>query len=778
MNSTTNNTQQQVEGQSAADSHHQNESCEESNNNSFSERKPKPIRGIGFGDIFAAGATKPKSASSTSSIDATKSTVGGVVASERLNTGGGSILAGSLQKSVPRKPPPPTPTGGNHESNPQNGSITSTSDQAPALPPKPSNQSFSPFMQQPRSVCCPPQSAALPSQRGQAREQARVIHAYEPSNDDELELKVNDIINVIDKKSEDHGWWKGELNGKVGVFPDNFVQLISNVQGQMPMQSSPFSMANQSEWPNGRSGAGMSSTGATASGMFSSSQQQQQQQQQHASSTESKTKSVFSSTPKGFTKGLESDLEKHNNNPASFLSLKRNKITGLSNMSNNETGSTNVTNSQMNMGFMSLGSNSSNQNGHHVSNSQDANSPNKLNHITANRAKGPSRRPPSNVLNRRNQAGSDGGHCVSLPVKKEAHSDDIPKEEQSPMIGLPTAGSMTPTANSRHDTLPSTPSEPPSFDRKQQSAHAVGPVTSGSFNGSPSSNQNGVSARSNDNSSSSNRPNSINNQVDNQQLFGGALAMAAPKLSQQMNFQDNGANRGGQKTPTSATGSPPTSTPPWMVNLRKTNAEKKREPGAPVSQTSTPATPVLHTSAATSPQATVSTQSTAPPTPPSPVSAYPHVKYPLTDAIDNNSGQNNVNSIPPNEPLSNGQRKDVKDNEHSKSNNAADKVVAASLVSETQLHESMAKVENLLKQISKDMTSELSEVRKDVRQLQEDVRSINGLKVVIDGIKTELKACQSATESQRKYIKELVNNLADERKKIATMQVELDRNLK
>ena len=25
---------------------------------------------------------------------------------------------------------------------------------------------------------------------------------------------------------DDSGWWKGELNGTVGVFPDNFVELL------------------------------------------------------------------------------------------------------------------------------------------------------------------------------------------------------------------------------------------------------------------------------------------------------------------------------------------------------------------------------------------------------------------------------------------------------------------------------------------------------------------------------------------------------------------------
>ena len=35
------------------------------------------------------------------------------------------------------------------------------------------------------------------------------------------------MITVITKDCEDKGWWKGELDGKVGVFPDNFVKRVS-----------------------------------------------------------------------------------------------------------------------------------------------------------------------------------------------------------------------------------------------------------------------------------------------------------------------------------------------------------------------------------------------------------------------------------------------------------------------------------------------------------------------------------------------------------------------
>lgn len=57
-------------------------------------------------------------------------------------------------------------------------------------------------------------------------ERAIVRHSYDADNEDELSLKVGEMVNIISKEEEDPGWWKGELNGKVGVFPDNFVEIM------------------------------------------------------------------------------------------------------------------------------------------------------------------------------------------------------------------------------------------------------------------------------------------------------------------------------------------------------------------------------------------------------------------------------------------------------------------------------------------------------------------------------------------------------------------------
>lgn len=50
---------------------------------------------------------------------------------------------------------------------------------------------------------------------------------YDAVNDDELTLKEGDVITLISRDGQDMGWWRGELNGRVGVFPDNFVQIVT-----------------------------------------------------------------------------------------------------------------------------------------------------------------------------------------------------------------------------------------------------------------------------------------------------------------------------------------------------------------------------------------------------------------------------------------------------------------------------------------------------------------------------------------------------------------------
>lgn len=52
---------------------------------------------------------------------------------------------------------------------------------------------------------------------------ALVTFDYQPEAQDELGLKVGDIITGVEQVEE--GWCRGSLNGKIGMFPDNFVKV-------------------------------------------------------------------------------------------------------------------------------------------------------------------------------------------------------------------------------------------------------------------------------------------------------------------------------------------------------------------------------------------------------------------------------------------------------------------------------------------------------------------------------------------------------------------------
>lgn len=47
---------------------------------------------------------------------------------------------------------------------------------------------------------------------------------FESNSDDELTVREGDVVKNVTKASEE-GWLQGELRGKKGIFPANFVQV-------------------------------------------------------------------------------------------------------------------------------------------------------------------------------------------------------------------------------------------------------------------------------------------------------------------------------------------------------------------------------------------------------------------------------------------------------------------------------------------------------------------------------------------------------------------------
>lgn len=66
------------------------------------------------------------------------------------------------------------------------------------------------------------------SAAAETQQLARVLFVYDPAHEDELQLPdVGALVTVLSTKCEDPGWYFGELGGRKGVFPDNFVELLS-----------------------------------------------------------------------------------------------------------------------------------------------------------------------------------------------------------------------------------------------------------------------------------------------------------------------------------------------------------------------------------------------------------------------------------------------------------------------------------------------------------------------------------------------------------------------
>ncbi|XP_059106530.1 SH3 domain-containing kinase-binding protein 1 isoform X1 [Peromyscus eremicus] len=94
----------------------------------------------------------------------------------------------------------------------------------------------------PPATSAPDPSKTEMDSRTKTKDYCKVIFPYEAQNDDELTIKEGDIVTLINKDCIDVGWWEGELNGRRGVFPDNFVKLLPpdfDKEGNRPKKPPP-----------------------------------------------------------------------------------------------------------------------------------------------------------------------------------------------------------------------------------------------------------------------------------------------------------------------------------------------------------------------------------------------------------------------------------------------------------------------------------------------------------------------------------------------------------
>ena len=72
-------------------------------------------------------------------------------------------------------------------------------------------------------------SCRVPSEM-ETGEEVVALYEYSAHLPDELSLRVGDVVTRVERM--DGGWWRGELRGTTGMFPDNFVKVSEKAVSQ------------------------------------------------------------------------------------------------------------------------------------------------------------------------------------------------------------------------------------------------------------------------------------------------------------------------------------------------------------------------------------------------------------------------------------------------------------------------------------------------------------------------------------------------------------------
>jgi len=114
-------------------------------------------------------------------------------------SGGASKYASGYVPADPPSPQAPAPITTNHNGNPRGNSATSGGLSAKAAS----------------------STTSLPSQVTPVVTRVRALHTFEPTEPGELAFEKGDVIKVVDRGYKD--WWRGQLKGRTGIFPVNYV---------------------------------------------------------------------------------------------------------------------------------------------------------------------------------------------------------------------------------------------------------------------------------------------------------------------------------------------------------------------------------------------------------------------------------------------------------------------------------------------------------------------------------------------------------------------------
>ncbi len=136
--------------------------------------------------------------------------------------GGSGSQVNTAQPAAAPPPPPssaPAPTPAYHQHAHSTGyappteTHIQTQTTATTAPP--------PVESSPQSTSAAPTSPTSSNAEVYGATRVRALHSFEPTEPNELAFEKGDIIKVVNREYKD--WWRGQLRGRTGIFPVNYV---------------------------------------------------------------------------------------------------------------------------------------------------------------------------------------------------------------------------------------------------------------------------------------------------------------------------------------------------------------------------------------------------------------------------------------------------------------------------------------------------------------------------------------------------------------------------
>jgi signal transducing adaptor molecule len=113
--------------------------------------------------------------------------------------------------------------------------------------PDPSRQGSGSSALAPAEFAPPTSSSAAPPPVQPVATRVRALYDFTPTEAGELAFRKGEVLRVLDSVYEH--WWRGEVNGEVGIFPVNFVEVLpdptpADLQREAEMEARIFAQAN------------------------------------------------------------------------------------------------------------------------------------------------------------------------------------------------------------------------------------------------------------------------------------------------------------------------------------------------------------------------------------------------------------------------------------------------------------------------------------------------------------------------------------------------------